>query len=246
MPKNQKSREINRYQTRGPYHWQYISKSIRHHNAIACARYQEILSSLGNIKGKKVLDLGGGDGVMSYLMNKAGANSFNLDLSLVGLKYAAEKFKQHKKVSLGIVASVESIPFPNDFFDAAICCEVIEHIHNPEKLLADSYRVIRKGGKMIISTPLKLTEKPLVSTHTHEYFSDELTGLIRKFFSNVHIKTYAPVVYVELFNQKPSIFLHRRGFKLIFNVLSIFFRKNMFKSSKNYKYFTSQIAISRK
>lgn len=246
MPQNHEKQEIERYQTRGPYHWQYISKSIQEHNPFACARYEEIISSLGNINGNKVLDLGGGDGVLSYLMNKAGAISFNVDRSLTGLKYAADKFKQHGRVSLGTVASVESIPFPEKFFDVVVCCEVIEHLENPEKLLADAYRVIREGGILVISTPLRMTEKPFVSTHTHEYFSSELEELVSKYFFDVQIKIFAPVVYLELYNLRPAIFFHRRVLKLFFNFLSIIFGKNLFRTSKNYKYFSSQIVISKK
>lgn len=52
----------------------------------------------------------------------------------------------------GIRASAENLPFPNNSFDCVVLWEVIEHI-KPE-CYAEIERVLRPGGKIILSTPI--------------------------------------------------------------------------------------------
>lgn len=49
--------------------------------------------------------------------------------------------------------NTDDLPYDNALFDDVVCCEVIEHIHNPWKLIAEMKRVLKPGGKLIISTP---------------------------------------------------------------------------------------------
>ena len=46
-----------------------------------------------------------------------------------------------------------NLPYENDFFDYVICCEIIEHIHNPWKLISDIKRVLKPHQQLIITTP---------------------------------------------------------------------------------------------
>jgi len=47
----------------------------------------------------------------------------------------------------------EPIPFPDESFDNVIAGDVIEHIENPSLFLREANRVLRFGGRLIISTP---------------------------------------------------------------------------------------------
>ena len=47
----------------------------------------------------------------------------------------------------------DNLPYNNEFFDYVICCEVIEHIHNPWSLLSEIRRVMKTEGRLIITTP---------------------------------------------------------------------------------------------
>jgi len=48
-------------------------------------------------------------------------------------------------------ASIYELPFPDATFDLVVCCEVLEHLHEPERGLAEVARVARRGA--IVSTP---------------------------------------------------------------------------------------------
>lgn len=73
-------------------------------------------------------------------------------------------------------------------FDFVICFQVIEHIKNDFGLIKEVYRVLRPGGKFIVSTPNKdmsLTRNPW---HVREYTVDEFKNLMSSYFNHVSAK----------------------------------------------------------
>ncbi|MGD1056250.1 MAG: class I SAM-dependent methyltransferase [Solirubrobacteraceae bacterium] len=50
-------------------------------------------------------------------------------------------------------ASCEAIPFPDHSFDAVVCADVIEHVGNEVRVLAELRRVLAPGGFLILTTP---------------------------------------------------------------------------------------------
>lgn len=56
----------------------------------------------------------------------------------------------------------EPLPIESDLFDTVICSDVLEHLHSPSVTLAEISRVLRPGGKLILSVPFMygLHEQP--------------------------------------------------------------------------------------
>jgi SAM-dependent methyltransferase len=52
-----------------------------------------------------------------------------------------------------LVADAEQLPFKEKTVNRIICAEIIEHLHEPEKMIAESGRVLADCGKIVISTP---------------------------------------------------------------------------------------------
>ena len=46
-----------------------------------------------------------------------------------------------------------SLPFENGHFDSILCTEVIEHVFDPEKVLPELLRVLKSGGKLLLTVP---------------------------------------------------------------------------------------------
>lgn len=59
----------------------------------------------------------------------------------------------HVNSKIDVFYDGKKIPFPNDTFDSAICFEVLEHIFNPDDILNELNRVLKKGAQGIISVP---------------------------------------------------------------------------------------------
>lgn len=45
------------------------------------------------------------------------------------------------------------LPFPENSFDVLLCVEVLEHVPDPDRFLADLYRVLKPGGRLILTIP---------------------------------------------------------------------------------------------
>ena len=52
------------------------------------------------------------------------------------------------------VSDIEKIPVKDNSFDIIICTEVLEHVPNPIGALKEMARILKKGGKLLITTPL--------------------------------------------------------------------------------------------
>ena len=81
--------------------------------------------------------------------------------------------------------TVPPLDFADESFDYVISFQVIEHIKNDKEFVAEVSRVLRKGGKFIVSTPnapMSLTRNPW---HVKEYTAEELKKLLSKEFSQI-------------------------------------------------------------
>jgi SAM-dependent methyltransferase len=101
-------------------------------------------------KGYKILDLGCGHGLSSYLLNKKEFSVVGLDVSLLFLKEARKSPQDGPEY---IVADALELPFLDESFDAVSSHEFIEHISDVEKVCSEMIRVVRKNGFIIILSP---------------------------------------------------------------------------------------------
>lgn len=116
---------------------------------IHLARY---MNAKPYVRGKRVLDAACGEGYGSRLMHEWGAASVvGVDVSEVAVEKAKRLFETDKVNYL--VHDVESLPFPDNFFDVVVSLETIEHLTNPEIFLRELRRVLKKNGTAIISCP---------------------------------------------------------------------------------------------
>jgi ubiquinone/menaquinone biosynthesis C-methylase UbiE len=56
-------------------------------------------------------------------------------------------------MGLDIVSDICDIPVPNGSFDAVLCAEVLEHLPDPQRALGELSRVLRPGGRLLLTAP---------------------------------------------------------------------------------------------
>ncbi len=230
---SQKEIEFNKYKERGSLHWrEMVSKDIRVFNAYQQARYEWILKIAGNVEGKKVLDLGSGDGTVTYILANAGAIVTGVDNEAQGLKYAKENLESmdtHKTLKYSFIeASAYDLPFEPEEFDIVVHCEVIEHLQEPEKMLKEVQRVLKKGGTCILTTPYKLTEHPQDINHIKEYYPGELQQMLEKYLCNVHTKETHHLLWRSLYGYEFRLFGKRPVGRWLINILTLVCKWNPF------------------
>lgn len=82
-----------------------------------------------------------------------------------------------------VKATVPPLPFKDESFDYVVSFQVIEHIADDRTFIKEVHRVLRKGGKFIVTTPNKpmsITRNPW---HVREYTAEELNMRLSAFES---------------------------------------------------------------
>jgi len=127
-----------------------------------------LISKLKTIERKKILDLGGGIGIISSELERNN-DRINLDFSFEELKICNQKIDKYIQ---NICATITDIPFKNDVFDFVISSSIIQYARDyditnemvitenkinqypsVEKSLSEMYRVLRPNGKLFLVTP---------------------------------------------------------------------------------------------
>jgi 2-polyprenyl-3-methyl-5-hydroxy-6-metoxy-1,4-benzoquinol methylase len=103
------------------------------------------------LQGVRFLDAGSGGGHFSALAAKRGAQVVSMDMGLNLLQGVARRC-----ASLRCVGSTLQIPFRDASFDVVLSTEVLEHTPDPMEGLRDLARVVRPGGRLILTTPGRL------------------------------------------------------------------------------------------
>ncbi|MBU0957683.1 MAG: methyltransferase domain-containing protein [Nanoarchaeota archaeon] len=111
------------------------------------------LKILGNVKGKKILDLGCGPGRYANILSKKGAKVIGLDNSINSLEIA----KGEAPKAEFILGDVEKLPFKSGTFDIVLSALVIGHLKNWDKVFKEVKRVLKKNGIFVFSnyTPIR-------------------------------------------------------------------------------------------
>ena len=78
-------------------------------------------------------------------------------------QYLSHDFKRYEGAKLGggveyghidLVSDVTAIPVPDASFDVVLCTEVLEHVPRPEAAVREMARLLRPGGRLLLSAPL--------------------------------------------------------------------------------------------
>jgi 2-polyprenyl-3-methyl-5-hydroxy-6-metoxy-1,4-benzoquinol methylase len=125
----------------------------------------------------RVLEAGCGEGYGAAMLAAGGPER------VVALDYDAAA-TVHVRRSYPDVAVVRgnlvALPFGDGTYDAVVSLQTIEHLWDQAAFVAECCRVLRPRGRLILSTPNRLTFPPGNPFHATELAPDELASLVRR------------------------------------------------------------------
>ncbi len=111
------------------------------------------LSKVVDIKGKCVLEIGGGSGRDSLEMAEAGANNLILDYTLTPLLLVKSQVTADLKPPSLICGDALALPIKDRVIDVVFHQGLMEHFRDPSLLLEENRRVLRSGGILLVDVP---------------------------------------------------------------------------------------------
>ena len=111
--------------------------------------------------GDRVLDMGCGGGRHAFALYRRGAHVTALDMDATELKDVAAMFEaMHLEgqapagaTAAAVRGTAYGLPFADDTFDYVICAEVLEHLPQDTRAMAELTRVLKPGGLIAVTVP---------------------------------------------------------------------------------------------
>ncbi len=167
---------------------------------------EDKLQLLGDIRGKKILELGCGGGQCSVAFAREGAISTGVDFSSAQLKFAKKLAKEHKVNVNFVKGDIQTLPsFLSNSFDIVFSAFAFIYIKDLTKCFKEAHRVLKPNGLFVFSTehPFSAIFRQKTQKVKRSYF---LTGKYEK-------KTERPD------GSKHTFVIYRRKVSEIFNSL---------------------------
>jgi O-antigen biosynthesis protein len=153
--------------------------------------------------GLEVIDAGCGTGYGSEIIAAAGASRVvGVDIAQDAIDYA--RSSSSHATSEFHVGSLHELPFADASFDMAVCFEVIEHVEEQPRAIAELRRVLKPGGVLAISSPNRDVYPPGNPHHVHEFVPDELEQALAREFANVRLYRQSPWLAAAIFDDAQS------------------------------------------
>jgi SAM-dependent methyltransferase len=133
------------------------------------------------VREQDVLEVGCGEGYGTALLAGVARRIVGIDYDALTVVHAAAAYPQARFVR----ANLAALPFPDASVDAVVTLQVIEHVWNHAEFVRECLRVLRAGGRLLVTTPNRLTFSPGLDTpvnpfHTKEFTAGELTHLLER------------------------------------------------------------------
>jgi len=140
-------------------------------------RLDYICQHAGDLKGKSILDVGCGGGILSDSMAEAGGKVTGIDMAEKSLSVAKlHQLESGQTVDYQKITAEELAAKQTEKFDLVTCMEMLEHVPDPSSIICACADLVKPGGDVFFSTINRTAKAFTFAIFAAEY----LLGLLPK------------------------------------------------------------------
>jgi SAM-dependent methyltransferase len=140
--------------------------------------------------GRRVLDLGSGEGFGAAILADVAAEVVGVDIDKQAVEHSQLNYGR-PGLSFEVGSATDLSEFGSNSFDLVVAFEVIEHLAEHEQVMSEIRRVLREDGTLVISTPDRLAYAGSSAEpnpfHVRELSMEEFVSLIGAQFEHVSL-----------------------------------------------------------
>lgn len=136
-------------------------------------------------RGLEVLDAGCGEGFNTVLLADTAAHVLGVDYAEAPIASARAAFPRPNLEFRQL--DIHALPRLGIKVDLVTNFQVIEHLEDPERFLVAVREALKPGGRLLLTTPNRLTSVSENPVHLREYTAPELDELLRPIFARVEL-----------------------------------------------------------
>jgi SAM-dependent methyltransferase len=137
-------------------------------------KWKALEAAAGDPRGKRCLDLGADNGVVSLLFREKGGAWRSADLDPAAVRSIRSLVGDPVDLLEGA-----SLPYPNASFDLVVVIDLLEHVHDDVRLAAELARVTAPGGRLVACVPHDRPRSMLRKLRLALGLTDEKHGHVR-------------------------------------------------------------------
>lgn len=159
--------------------------------------------------GCSIIDIGAGSQQYRKYCQHLVYKSQDFGGSTFGL---GEERKHYNYGPIDYLGNAWSINVPDSFFDAGLCTEVLEHLPYPHETIREISRILKPGGKLILTVPLSSIRHFDPHWYTPGFSNNWFEFFFEKYGFNIErakvIGDYNRYMYCEIYRTMRSNFLY--------------------------------------